>query len=162
MKRILVLVIGLAFVLSTVAFAAETVPMAPKKEKAPAVAPEAAVTGKAAEKGAAGAAKAEPVAKAAKKTKMTATGKVMEISDTMLKIERTVKGKMETMEIVLEKAHPKIKVGDKVKVTYMTKDDKNVAVKVVSKAAKKSVKKAKKMEGAAPAAKEEGAAPAAK
>jgi len=58
MKRIMVLVIGLAFVLSTVAFAAETAPVAPKKEKAPAVAPEAAVTGKAAEKGAAGAAKA--------------------------------------------------------------------------------------------------------
>lgn len=102
------------------------------------------------EKPAAGATEAKPAAKtlAAKETKMTATGKVTEISDTMLKIERTVKGKMETMEIALEKACPaclKIKVGDKVKVTYVTKDGKNVAVKV-SKVAKGAAKKAKKAE----------------
>ena len=144
MKRLMIFVVGLVFVFSTVAFAAEKPSGAAKTEKAPAA---AAVTGKAADKGAA---KAEPVAKAVKETKMTATGKVTEISDVMLKIERTVKGKTETMEIVLEKACLKIKVGDKVKVTYVTKDGKDVAVKVVSKVAKKSAKKAKKAEEAAP------------
>ena len=147
MKRLMIFVVGLVFVFSTVAFAAEKPSGAAKTEKAPAA---AVVTGKAADKGAA---KAEPVAKAVKETKMTATGKVTEISDVMLKIERTVKGEMETMEIVLEKAcSPKIKVGDEVKVTYVTKDGKNVAVKVVSKVAKKSAKKAKKEKKAEEAA----------
>lgn len=113
------------------------------------------------EEPAAGPAKAEPaaVAPAAKETKMSATGKVMEISDTMLKIERTVKGKVETMEFALEKACPKIKVGDEVKVSYVTKDDKNVALKVAKRPAKKGAKKAAAKE-AKPA--EEKAAPAAK
>lgn len=78
---------------------------------------------------AAEAAKAKPAA-AAKETTMSATGKVTEISDTMLKIERTVKGKAEIMEFALEKAYPKIITGDKVKVSYMTKDGKNVSTKV--------------------------------
>ena len=143
MKRLMIFVVGLVFVFSTVAFAVDKPAAAAKAkepvavtEKATAAAPKAAV--------------AEPVAKAVKETKMTATGKVTEISDVMLKIERTVKGKTETMEIVLEKACLKIKVGDKVKVTYVTKDGKDVAVKVVSKVAKKSAKKAKKAEEAAP------------
>lgn len=105
---------------------------------------------------AAEATKAEPAA-AAKETKMSATGKVTEISDAMLKIERTVKGKVETMEFSLEKACPKIAAGDKVKVSYVTKDGKNVATKVTKAAAKKAAEKAAAKE-AKPA--EEKAAPA--
>ena len=149
MKRLMIFVVGLVFVFSTVAFAAEKPSGAAKTEKAPAAA--AAVTGKAADKGAA---KAEPVAKAVKETKMTATGKVTEISDTMLKIERTIKGKVETVEFTLEKPCAKIVAGDKVKISYVTKDGKNVALKVTKVAAKKSAKKAKKakkVEEAAPA-----------
>ncbi|MDI6776235.1 MAG: hypothetical protein QMD03_03185 [Syntrophales bacterium] len=121
MKRFLVFFVAVSFLFCASAFAVEKPGAAPAK-----------------------------AAPAAKETKMSATGKVMEISDTMLKIERTVKGKAEIMEIVLEKACPclkvcpKIQVGDKVKVSYVTKDDKNVALKVIKKRAKK-VKK----EGAA-------------
>jgi hypothetical protein len=63
-------------------------------------------------------------------TRMSATGKVTEISDTMLKIDRTVKGNVEQMEFALEKPVVKINVGDNVKVSYVTKDGKNVAVRV--------------------------------
>jgi len=70
---------------------------------------------------------------AAKETTMSTTGKVTEISNTMLKIERTVKGKAEIMEFTLEKAYPaspNITAGDIVNVSYMTKDGKNVSTKV--------------------------------
>ncbi|PIP06610.1 MAG: hypothetical protein COX51_08415 [Syntrophobacteraceae bacterium CG23_combo_of_CG06-09_8_20_14_all_50_8] len=150
MKRLMIFVVGLVFVFSTVAFAVDKPAAAAKAkepvavtEKATAAAPKAAV--------------AEPVAKAVKETKMTATGKVTEISDTMLKIERTIKGKVETVEFTLEKPCAKIVAGDKVKISYVTKDGKNVALKVTKVAAKKSAKKAKKAkkaEEAAPAAAE--------
>ena len=39
---------------------------------------------------------------------MSTAGKVLEISDTLLKIERTLKGNAETMEFVLEKPFPGI------------------------------------------------------
>lgn len=133
MKRFLVLFVALSFLFCGSVFAAE----APKAEPAAA---------------------AKDVAKeAAKETKMSATGKVLEISDTMLKIERTVKGKAETMELTLEKACPKIVAGDKVKVSYVTKDGKNVATKVAKEKAKKAKKAKKAAKEAKPA--EEKAAP---
>jgi hypothetical protein len=81
---------------------------------------------------AAEATKAKPAA-TTKETTMNATGKVTDISDTMLKIERTVKGKAEIMEFALEKTYPKIAAGDKVKVNYITKDGKNVSTKLTKK-----------------------------
>jgi hypothetical protein len=66
----------------------------------------------------------------ARVTRMKAAGTVTEISDTVLKIERTVKGKMEGMEFVLDKPVVKITAGDKVQVSYVIKEDKNVAMKV--------------------------------
>ncbi len=66
----------------------------------------------------------------ARVTRMKAAGTVMEISDTVLKIERTVKGKIEGMEFTLEKPVARIAVGDKVQVSYIIKEDKNVATKV--------------------------------
>jgi Cu/Ag efflux protein CusF len=108
MKRLMVLVVGLVFLFCASAFAVEK----------PAAATKAAP------------AAAEPSTNApAKVAKMSATGKVLEISDTALKIERTVKGKAETMEFVLEKA-AKAKVGDKVRVVYVEKDGQKVASKV--------------------------------
>ena len=126
MKRLLVLFVALTFLFCGSVFAAEA---AKAKPAVPA-------------------AKAEPDAMPAKamekETKMSATGKVTEISDTMLKIERTVKGKAETMEFTLEKASPEIAAGDKVKVSYVTKDDKNITVKVTKITKKVTKKHAKK------------------
>lgn len=88
-------------------------------------------------------------AAAIKVTKMKAAGVVTEISATTLKIERKVKDKAETMEFALEKPVAKIKAGDKVKVSYITKDNQNVATKVTEDVPQKAVKKAKKVEGKA-------------
>ena len=93
--------------------------------------------------------KAPAVTKAApavRVTRMRAAGVVTEISDTTLKIERKVKDKVETMEFALEKPVTKIKAGDKVKVSYITKDDKNVAARVSADVSQKVVKKVKKPE----------------
>jgi hypothetical protein len=115
MKRLLVLFVAFAFVFSGSVFAAEAI----KAKKAA----------------------------AAKETTMSATGKVTEISDTMLKIERTVKGKAEIMVFTLEKAYPaspNITAGDKVKVSYMTKDGNNVSTKITKVVKKVTNKPAKK------------------
>jgi hypothetical protein len=99
-------------------------------------------------------------ASAAKVTRMRAAGVVTEITVTMLKIERKVKDTVETMEFALEKPVAKIKAGDKVKVSYITKDAKNIATRVTEDVPPKPVKKLNKAEDkpATPAA----AAPARK
>jgi len=134
MKRFLVLFVALSFLFCGSVFAVEATKAKP----------------------AAPAAKAEPAAMPAKamekETKMSATGKVTEISDTMLKIERTVKGKAETMELALEKASPEIAAGDEVKISYVTKDGKNITVKV-TKITKKVTKKLAKQKVAVKEAK---------
>ena len=65
-----------------------------------------------------------------KAAKMHATGKVVEISDESVKIERTVKGDVETMEFYLEKPVKNISVGDSVKIAYMENDGKLIASRV--------------------------------
>lgn len=79
----------------------------------------------------------------AKTTSMSMAGKIVDLSDNMLKLDRSVKGKTETVEFALDKPVPaEIKSGDKVKVTYVSKDGKKVATKVAkSTAGKKSTKK---------------------
>jgi ABC-type Fe3+-hydroxamate transport system substrate-binding protein len=62
--------------------------------------------------------KAAPAAPAT----MSVDGTVKEITDAKVKVERTVKGKPETMELMLDKPATAIKVGDKVKVKYTEKD----------------------------------------
>ena len=132
MKRFMVLVIGLVFLFCTSAIAAET-------KKADVATP------------AAPAAKAEP-AKAEKKevkkvvkkkAEKKTDGKVVEISDKTLKIERTLKGKVETMEFFLEKPFANITVGDKLKVSYIEKNGQNVLLRVAP-AQKTAVQKSKK------------------
>jgi colicin import membrane protein len=131
MKRLMVLVVGLVFLFVSSVIAADT--KAPADAKAPAKAE---------------AAKAEP-AKAEKKAEKKvadkkASGKVLEVSDKALKIERTVKGKAETVEFVLDKALADIKAGDQVNVSYSVMDGKNVVTKAAVAAAKKKADKAEK------------------
>ena len=59
-----------------------------------------------------------------KVAKMHARGKVIEISDKAIKIERTVKGNVETMEFTLDKPAANIVVSDSVRITYIERDDK--------------------------------------
>jgi hypothetical protein len=119
MKRFMVWAIALVFLFCTSVIAAE-------KAATPAVP-------------ATPAAKAEP-AKAEKKDKKAA-GKVLEISDTILKIERTLKGKAEIMEFILEKPIPNIAVGDQIKVSYLEKEGRNVLI-LVAPAQKTAAQKA--------------------
>lgn len=75
---------------------------------------------------------------------MSAAGTVLEISGTNLKIERTLRGKTEIMEFILEKPFPDIVAGSPVKVSYLEKDGRNVLIRVAPArmtAVKKAVKK---------------------
>jgi len=76
---------------------------------------------------------------------MSTAGTVLEISGTSLKIERTLKGKAETMEFILEKPFPDVAAGDPVKVSYLEKNGRNVLIRVAP-AQKTAVKKAVKKE----------------
>ena len=79
-----------------------------------------------------------------KEIKLNATGKVIEVSETNLKIERTVKEASEIMEFVLEKPK-KVEIGDKVNVTYIKKEGQDVALRVAKVTTiKKSTTKAEK------------------
>lgn len=65
-----------------------------------------------------------------KAAKMHATGKVIEISNELIKIERTVKGDIETMEFFLEKPSADILVNDSVKIEYTETDGKLMASRI--------------------------------
>ena len=92
---------------------------------------------------------------------MSTAGKVVEVTDTILKIERTLKGEAEIMEFVLEKSFTNIAVGDQVKVSYRERSGRNVLIRVapakmtaVQKPKKEAPKAAKPAESkAAPVAK---------
>jgi hypothetical protein len=104
MKKALWYIVGMVFLLSTLAFATDK-----------AVSP----------------AKYDPVkTNIVKAAKMHATGKVIEISEEYVKIERTVKGDVETMEFALEKPVKSIIINEPVKIDYMEKDDKLIALRV--------------------------------
>jgi len=125
MKRFMVLIVGLVFLFCTSAIAAPAT-----------------------------AAKADPAkTKTAEKkaAKMSTAGKVLAVSDKVLKIERTLKGKAETMEFSLEKSITGIKVGDQVKVSYLVKDGQNILIRVAP--AKKKAKKKANTPAPAPAKK---------
>jgi hypothetical protein len=104
MKKALWYIVGTVFLLSTLAFAVDR-PASPVN--------------------------ADPVkTNIVKAAKMHATGKVIEISDDSVKIERTVKGDAETMGFALEKPVRNIIVNDSVKIDYMEKDGKLIASRV--------------------------------
>lgn len=72
--------------------------------------------------------KATPAVKVAR---MHATGKVIEISSETIKIERTLKGDIESMEFSLDCPVADVSVNNSVKIEYLEKDGKLVASKVV-------------------------------
>ncbi len=111
MKRALWYMLGLFFLLSTLAFATDnnTSPV-----------------------------KADPVKiNIVKAAKMHARGKVVEISNESIKIERTVKGTIENMEFALDKPSTGIMVNDSVKIAYTEKDGKLIASRVAKVTLKK-------------------------
>jgi hypothetical protein len=115
-KRALVYSVGAAVLLTAIAFAAD--------------------------KPASDAAKADSAkTNAVKIAKMNATGKVIEISEKAISIERTVKDKVETMTFVLDKPTENIAVSDAVKISYIEKDGSLVASRVAKAAPRKPEKK---------------------
>jgi len=96
-----------------------------------------------------------------KEIKLRVTGKVMEISETNLKIERMVKGNgwaSEIMAFVMGKPE-KVEMGDKVSVIYIKREGQDVALRVSKMTAiKKLTTKAEKL----PDAKQAPAGPASK
>jgi hypothetical protein len=72
-----------------------------------------------------------------KPAKMQARGKVIEISETSVKIERTVKDKAEIMEFILENPAANIDVNDFIKVSYTVNDGKLVASRITKVKVKK-------------------------
>ncbi|MGV8057480.1 MAG: hypothetical protein AB2L12_05535 [Smithellaceae bacterium] len=116
MKKALIYIIGAAFLLSAIAFAADK---------------------PASTAGTADQTKVSPVRIA----KMNATGKVIEISDKTIKIERTVKNNVETMQFILDKPTGNIAVNDAVKIAYIEKDGNLLASRVAKIIPKKTGKK---------------------
>jgi hypothetical protein len=92
---------------------------------------------------------------------MSTAGKVMEVTDTVLKIERTLKGETETMEFSLEKPFTNIVVGNQVKVSYREKGGRNILIRVAP-AKMTAVQKSKKEASKAAIPIEAKAAPVAK
>jgi hypothetical protein len=112
MKKAIVYIVGIAFLLSALAFAADR-PSSDAVKVLPA--------------------KASPV----KVARMNATGKVIEINDTTIKIERSVKDKVETMLFALDKPAVNIAVNDLVKIAYIEKDGQLIAARVAKVVPKK-------------------------
>jgi hypothetical protein len=129
MRHFMVFVVGLAFAFGALAFATDKPSVVPSNTQP---------------------VKAAPI-KLRKETRVSFTGIVKEISDTTIMVERTVKGNVETMEFALDKPAENIKAGDKVKVSYVKKEGKNIAMKVVPDAAKKILKKVAPAKEAKPA-----------
>ena len=73
-----------------------------------------------------------------KTAKMNARGKVVEISDKAIKIERSIKGNVEIMEFALEVPVKDIAVNDSVKIAYSVKDGKLTAARVAKPGAVKN------------------------
>jgi len=119
MKHLIVLVACFVFIFSACAFAADGTSISPAKAE-----PSKAVT-----------------SKPPKEPGVSITGVVKEISDTMIMVERTVKGNTETIKFVLDKPIEQINAGDKVMVSYIKRDDKHIATMVTPVIAKRIIKK---------------------
>lgn len=73
-----------------------------------------------------------------KSAKMNARGKVVEISDKAIKIERSIKGNVEIMEFALETPVMNVVVNDSVKIDYSVKEGKLTASRVAKLGAQKN------------------------
>ena len=92
----------------------------------------------AADKPASDAAKAAPVKTSpVKVARMHAIGKIIEIDEKIIKIERTVKDKVETVLFALDKSTVNIAVNDLVKIAYVEKDGQLIATRVAKVVPKK-------------------------
>ena len=112
MKKAIIYFAGIAFLLSALALAAD--------------------------KPSSGTVKVEPAkVSPVKVARMHATGKVIEINDKTIKIERTVKDKVETMLFALDKSTVNIAVNDLVKIAYVEKDGQLIATRVAKVVPKK-------------------------
>jgi len=120
MKRLILLAVCFVFIFSFRAFAVDGTSTAPAKAD-----PSKAVS-----------------VKPPNETRVSITGVVKEITDTMIMVERTLKGTTETMQFVLDKPVEQINVGDKVRVSYIKKGDKYIATRVTPVAAKRIINKA--------------------
>jgi hypothetical protein len=116
MKRTLIYIVSVAFLLSALALAADKPSIVTTRVDA---------------------AKTNVI----KSAKMNARGKVIEISDSSIKIERTAKGNAETVEFVLDKPAENIAVDDYVKIAYIEVDGQLLASRIVKAAPKKIEKK---------------------
>ena len=72
-----------------------------------------------------------------KSAKMNARGKVIDISDSSIKIERTVRGNVEVMQFALENPTENVTVNDTVKIAYINQGGKLVAHRVAKVNSKK-------------------------
>lgn len=72
---------------------------------------------------------------------MNARGKVVEISEKAVRIERSIKGSVEVMEFALENPAADIAVNDFVKIAYTIKDGKLTASRVAKPKAEKNYRK---------------------
>jgi len=79
--------------------------------------------------------------KATKGTNVSFTGIVNKATDTKIMVKRTVKDRTEVLEFTLDKAIEKIKAGDKVKVSYVKKEGRYIAIQVVLVTPKRITKK---------------------
>lgn len=86
-----------------------------------------------------------------KTAKMNARGKVVEISDKAIRIERSIKGNVEIVEFALEKPVQDIMVGDAVKIDYSEKGGKLTASRVAKPGVVKPAKNGFKPEKEKPA-----------
>lgn len=114
--------------------------------------------GIAAEQTSKAAVKAEPIkaapgkAKSSKITRMHASGVVVEVTEGTIRIERQVKGNsntVETMQFILEKP-VKVSVGDKVTISYVKKENQDVAIRVTNAVSRKKADVRDKTGAAAP------------
>ena len=85
---------------------------------------------------------AEPaIIKETRETYVSFTGIVKAVSDNTLLVKRAVRDKTETIEFTLDKPVKKIKIGDKVKVSFIKKEGKYIAAHVTLVVDKRIIKK---------------------
>ena len=111
MKKVLVCAIGLVFLLAVFAFAAEK-PGAHSAQKV-----------------------------VSKTATMNARGRVVEISEKAVRIERSIKGRTEIMEFALESPAADIVVNDSIKIDYTVKDGKLTASRIAGLKEKRTYRK---------------------
>jgi hypothetical protein len=128
MRHFMVFVAGLVFTFAILACNADKPSDIPTKTQSTQIVPKTQPT-------------QAPPMKSVKETRVSFTGIVMELSDTTIMVERITKGHMETMEFALDKPIKNLKVGDKVRVSYIKKEDKNIAKRVVPAVDRKIIKK---------------------